>query len=210
MVWYSAEVAGTIIVQSIPLMRPLMNEMHTSLASRKLGSGADGTNRKSYGPGKSLKSTKRRTLNLLLMGCDMTDDENNQDDKRKVNVDRMHLTQDENGKIVMKRRDSTDEERPDKYPHSYETTRRLDEEEMGLTQDENGKIVMRSEYYGRGEQEDTHEEDARGELQDTHEYHTRRGLQDTPKYYTHRGLENTHEYHVRGELQDIPEYHAHG
>lgn len=37
MVWYSSEVAGTIMVQCVPVMRPLMQEMHTSLTSTKLG-----------------------------------------------------------------------------------------------------------------------------------------------------------------------------
>lgn len=37
MVWYSSEVAGTIIVQCVPVMRPLVQDMHTSLTSTKLG-----------------------------------------------------------------------------------------------------------------------------------------------------------------------------
>lgn len=33
---YSAEVAGTIIVQCIPILRPFLRDMHTSLTSKKL------------------------------------------------------------------------------------------------------------------------------------------------------------------------------
>lgn len=33
---YSAEVAGTIIVQCIPVLRPFVKDLHTSLTSRKL------------------------------------------------------------------------------------------------------------------------------------------------------------------------------
>lgn len=35
-IWYSAEVAGTIIVQCIPILRPFLRDMHTSLTSKKL------------------------------------------------------------------------------------------------------------------------------------------------------------------------------
>ncbi|KAM5344319.1 hypothetical protein ACJ41O_012856 [Fusarium nematophilum] len=41
-VWYSSEVAGTIIVQCIPILRPILRDIHTSLTSRKLASTADG------------------------------------------------------------------------------------------------------------------------------------------------------------------------
>ncbi|ORY64783.1 uncharacterized protein BCR38DRAFT_390532 [Pseudomassariella vexata] len=37
MVWYSAEICGTIIVQCIPILRPFLREIHSSLTSRKLG-----------------------------------------------------------------------------------------------------------------------------------------------------------------------------
>ena len=37
-IWYSSEVAGTIIVQCIPILRPFIREIHTSLTSKKLGS----------------------------------------------------------------------------------------------------------------------------------------------------------------------------
>ena len=36
MVWYSAEVAGTIIVQCIPILRPFLRDMHTTLTSKRL------------------------------------------------------------------------------------------------------------------------------------------------------------------------------
>ncbi|CZR66573.1 related to integral membrane protein pth11 [Phialocephala subalpina] len=35
-IWYSAEVAGTIIVQCIPILRPFLRDMHTTLTSKKL------------------------------------------------------------------------------------------------------------------------------------------------------------------------------
>lgn len=37
-VWYSSEIAGTIIVQCIPILRPILREFTTSLTSRKLHS----------------------------------------------------------------------------------------------------------------------------------------------------------------------------
>ncbi|KAI9646227.1 hypothetical protein NHQ30_005667 [Ciborinia camelliae] len=180
MIWYSAEVAGTIIVQSIPLMRPLVNDMHTSLASKKLCSGADITRRKSYGTG---KSTRRRTLTLILQGCDVKDDENDLIDMGRVDVDRMQLTQDENGKIVLIRKDP---EQPADYQNSHMVTRRIDEEEMGLTQDKNGRIVMSSDYHVGGE------------------------LDEIPEYHTNGSLEEISEYHAIGDGEQIPmtDFHA--
>lgn len=35
-IWYSGEVAGTIIVQCIPVLRPLIKDLHTSLTSKRL------------------------------------------------------------------------------------------------------------------------------------------------------------------------------
>ncbi|KAF5873878.1 uncharacterized protein Bfra_005345 [Botrytis fragariae] len=200
MVWYSAEVAGTIIVQSIPLMRPLVNDMHTSLASKKLGSGADG---KSYGPGKSSKSTNRRTLTLILQGCDVKDDENDVEDQKRVDVDRMHLTQDENGKIVLRRRTDSGED-VNAYQNSRVTnsTRRLEEEEIGLTEDQKDRMVVSSEYHANG-----------GSLEDIPEYHAHGGpLEEIPEYHAHgRPLEEIPEYHPHGEsLEEIPEYRTIG
>ncbi|KAH8654714.1 hypothetical protein BGZ61DRAFT_373363 [Ilyonectria robusta] len=40
-IWYSSEIAGTIIVQCIPILRPILRDIHTSLTSRKLSSTAD-------------------------------------------------------------------------------------------------------------------------------------------------------------------------
>ncbi|TGO24197.1 hypothetical protein BPAE_0109g00260 [Botrytis paeoniae] len=200
MVWYSAEVAGTIIVQSIPLMRPLVNDMHTSLASKKLGSGADG---KSYGPGKSNKSTNRRTLTLILQGCDVKDDENDVEDQKRVDVDRMHLTQDENGKIVLRRRTDSGED-VNAYQNSRVTSsaRRLEEEEIGLTEDQKGRMVVSSEYHANG-----------GSLEDIPEYHAHGGsLEEIPENHAHgRPLEEIPEYHPLGEsLGEIPEYRTIG
>ncbi|KAK2022079.1 hypothetical protein LX32DRAFT_698918, partial [Colletotrichum zoysiae] len=39
---YSSEITGTIIVQCIPVFRPILREIHTSLTSKRLGSSADG------------------------------------------------------------------------------------------------------------------------------------------------------------------------
>lgn len=189
MVWYSAEVAGTIIVQSIPLMRPLLNDMHSSLASRKLNSDAD----RGYGPGKSIKSAKRRTLTLILQGADMTDDVNGTDDKKREDVDRMHLTQDENGKIVLRRRT---QEPPMEYEESRMASRRLGEDEIGLTQDSKGRIVMTSDYH------------ADGDLGQTPAYSAHRGPEDIPKYSAHACLEEIPEYDDHGELEQIPEYRS--
>ncbi|KAF7879296.1 hypothetical protein EAF04_000493 [Stromatinia cepivora] len=192
MVWYSAEVAGTIIVQSIPLMRPLVNDMHSSLTSRKLGSGAD---RKSHGPGKSMKSSKRRTLALILQGAGMTDDESGQNDKKRVDVDRMHLTQDENGKIVLRRKNG---EQPMEYENSRVATRRLEDEEIGLTQDQKGRIVMTSEYH------------VGGDLGESPVHSAHRGLEEIPEYDTHGGLEQIPEYRSTEYKEQIPmtEFHA--
>lgn len=40
-IWYSSEIVGTIIVQCIPVLRPLLRDMHTSLTSKKLPSVQD-------------------------------------------------------------------------------------------------------------------------------------------------------------------------
>ncbi|KAM3421885.1 hypothetical protein BST61_g2262 [Cercospora zeina] len=37
-IWYSSEITGTIIVQCIPVLRPLVQEVKTSLRSKRLGS----------------------------------------------------------------------------------------------------------------------------------------------------------------------------
>ncbi|KAJ4256257.1 hypothetical protein NW762_009337 [Fusarium torreyae] len=37
-IWYSSEVAGTIMVQCIPILRPILRNIHTSLTSKKLDS----------------------------------------------------------------------------------------------------------------------------------------------------------------------------
>jgi hypothetical protein len=38
-IWYSSEIVGTIIVQCIPVMRPYLRDLRTSLTSRRLTSG---------------------------------------------------------------------------------------------------------------------------------------------------------------------------
>jgi hypothetical protein len=44
-IWYSSEIVGTIIVQCIPVLRPLLRDMHTSLTSKKLPSVQDNPTR---------------------------------------------------------------------------------------------------------------------------------------------------------------------
>lgn len=46
-IWYSSEIVGTIIVQCIPVLRPLIRDIHTSLTSRRLGSTVNATARRS-------------------------------------------------------------------------------------------------------------------------------------------------------------------
>jgi hypothetical protein len=58
-IWYSSEIVGTIIVQCIPVLRPLLRDMHTSLTSRKLASTADNTARRSKMPAMFGSSTHR-------------------------------------------------------------------------------------------------------------------------------------------------------
>ncbi|KAF1927660.1 uncharacterized protein M421DRAFT_64860 [Didymella exigua CBS 183.55] len=49
-IWYSSEIVGTIIVQCIPVLRPLLRDIHTSLTSKKLPSQTLGTERRSKMP----------------------------------------------------------------------------------------------------------------------------------------------------------------
>jgi hypothetical protein len=49
-IWYSSEIVGTIIVQCIPVLRPLLRDMHTSMTSRKLASAGGDTKRRSKAP----------------------------------------------------------------------------------------------------------------------------------------------------------------
>lgn len=190
MIWYSAEVAGTIIVQCIPLMRPLVQDMHTSLASRKLCSTSAATNRKSYAPSKSCgadKSSKRRTLTLILQGCDVRDDEKNiNNDQKRMHVNRMHLAQDENGKIVCQRRDEEDYVGDYQRTHvsSYGGKGELGEDEMVLTQEQKGRIMVNSEYHV--------------------------GLEEVPEYHSNGSLDEIPEYHTIGDKEHIPmtQFHA--
>ncbi|KAF2106190.1 hypothetical protein BDV96DRAFT_508269 [Lophiotrema nucula] len=46
-VWYSSEVAGTIMVQCIPVLRPFLRDVHHSLTSKRLPSTADDNTRRS-------------------------------------------------------------------------------------------------------------------------------------------------------------------
>lgn len=49
-IWYSSEIVGTIIVQCIPVLRPLLRDIRTSMTSRKLASTNDNTLRRSKIP----------------------------------------------------------------------------------------------------------------------------------------------------------------
>ncbi|KAL0941178.1 uncharacterized protein CTRU02_203941 [Colletotrichum truncatum] len=55
-IWYSSEITGTIIVQCIPILRPILREIHTSLTSKRLESTVDG---RSTTFGSKLSSNKR-------------------------------------------------------------------------------------------------------------------------------------------------------
>ncbi|KAF2656270.1 hypothetical protein K491DRAFT_597197 [Lophiostoma macrostomum CBS 122681] len=57
-IWYSSEVAGTIMVQCIPVLRPFLKEVHTSLTSKRLPS-IDDTDRRSN----TLVASKSRISN---------------------------------------------------------------------------------------------------------------------------------------------------
>lgn len=46
-IWYSSEIVGTIIVQCIPVLRPLIRDIKTSLTSKKLASSGDELTRQS-------------------------------------------------------------------------------------------------------------------------------------------------------------------
>ncbi|OHE97026.1 hypothetical protein CORC01_07635 [Colletotrichum orchidophilum] len=60
-VWYSSEITGTIIVQCIPILRPILREIHTSLTSKRLGSTAGG---QSTTFGSKLSSGKRMSTGV--------------------------------------------------------------------------------------------------------------------------------------------------
>ncbi|KAK1982334.1 hypothetical protein LZ30DRAFT_781383 [Colletotrichum cereale] len=56
-IWYSSEITGTIIVQCIPILRPILREIHTTLTSKRLGSST--TDGRSTTFGSKLSSGKR-------------------------------------------------------------------------------------------------------------------------------------------------------
>ncbi|KAH7368280.1 hypothetical protein B0T11DRAFT_276747 [Plectosphaerella cucumerina] len=61
-IWYSSEITGTIIVQCIPILRPIIRDIHTSLTSRRLVSTAD---RQSTMITSNVKLSDRRTSTIL-------------------------------------------------------------------------------------------------------------------------------------------------
>ncbi|EXF80600.1 hypothetical protein CPAR01_01917 [Colletotrichum paranaense] len=61
-VWYSSEITGTIIVQCIPILRPILREIHTSLTSKRLESTAGG---QSTTFGSKLSSGKRISTGVM-------------------------------------------------------------------------------------------------------------------------------------------------
>jgi hypothetical protein len=62
-IWYSSEVAGTIIVQCIPILRPFLRDIHTSLTSRKIGDTEDG---RTSTWRSTINESKRGSANLNL------------------------------------------------------------------------------------------------------------------------------------------------
>ncbi len=61
-VWYSSEIVGTIIVQCIPVLRPLIRDIHTSLTSKKLASHANDTVHRSKMPSGYMNSHNARAF----------------------------------------------------------------------------------------------------------------------------------------------------
>lgn len=59
-IWYSAEVAGTIIVQCIPILRPFLRDIHTSMTSKRLDDTENGRSRASV-TWRSNTDTKRNS-----------------------------------------------------------------------------------------------------------------------------------------------------
>lgn len=66
MVWYSAEVTGTIMVQSIPVMRPIMQDIKTTLTSKRLTE-LDFT-RSSYAPSHGIVIQRQRSIRISNHG----------------------------------------------------------------------------------------------------------------------------------------------
>ncbi|KAH6999262.1 hypothetical protein BKA56DRAFT_469408 [Ilyonectria sp. MPI-CAGE-AT-0026] len=72
---YSSEIAGTIIVQCIPILRPILRDIHISLTSRKLGSTADGRStiwismlsRKQAPTGMNINNLNTKTANRIKL-----------------------------------------------------------------------------------------------------------------------------------------------
>jgi hypothetical protein len=77
-IWYSAEVAGTIIVQCIPILRPFLRDMHATFTSSKLHDTEDG------------KSTWRSTIDAkrtsAYTNSSSTRRNSASEDKKNVNV----------------------------------------------------------------------------------------------------------------------------
>lgn len=71
-VWYSAEVAGTIIVQCVPVLRPFIKDLHTTFTSKRLDA-TEPPQAKSTWRGSTLvdhrsKSIPSRTASILSKG----------------------------------------------------------------------------------------------------------------------------------------------
>ncbi|KAM0332293.1 hypothetical protein ACHAQA_002569 [Verticillium albo-atrum] len=58
-VWYSSEITGTIIVQCIPILRPILRDIHATLTSKRLNSTADARSTGAWG---SKLDTKRASM----------------------------------------------------------------------------------------------------------------------------------------------------
>lgn len=68
-IWYSAEVAGTIMVQCVPVLRPFLKDLHTSFTSKRLDA-TEPSQGKSTWRGSTLvdrksKSISSRTASIL-------------------------------------------------------------------------------------------------------------------------------------------------
>ncbi|KAF2227999.1 hypothetical protein BDZ85DRAFT_187870 [Elsinoe ampelina] len=63
-IWYSSEIVGTIIVQCIPVLRPLIRDIHTSLTSKRIASHANDTARRSKMPAGYLNSNNHHNARI--------------------------------------------------------------------------------------------------------------------------------------------------
>lgn len=103
-----------------------------------------------------------------------------------MDVKRLHLAPDENGKIVCQRRDEEDYVGDYQRTHasSYGGKGYLGEDEMALTQEQKGRIMVSSDYHV--------------------------GLEESPEYHSKGSLDEIPEHHTTGDKEHIPmtQFHA--